>query len=163
MARKDQMKALYEFFGGTPNTFHTTNGTVFPDIKTIVKGEPIEKMQLQMPLLYITAPKSKETRREAQVKFITYQLMATLVYVGPGTQVQNADRGASTMDMFYGLIDDIANQIRTNKMLITPSYPDGASIKFGENFTIDEGHDAQGQMMTLVAQFQIESVEQVFA
>ena len=163
MARQDQMKALYEFFGGTPELITHLHHPYSHPSRPCVQGEPIEKMQQQMPMLYVTAPKSKEVREFAQVKFITYQLDAVLIWLTPGTKAQGADRGSSIMDDFYGLVDDIANQIRTNKTLITPSYPNGAAFKFGENFTIDEAHEIKGQMLAIVAHFQIESVEQVQA
>jgi hypothetical protein len=157
------MEALYEFFGGQPNTYHTYPSSTFPSVKGVFKGEPIEKMEQQMPMLYVTSPKSTEQRKMAQVKFITYQLDAVLLWKTPGVQTGGADRGPSVMDEFYSLIDDIADKIRTNKTLITSSYPNGASFKFGENFSVTEAHEIAGQMIFMVAHFQIESVEQVMA
>lgn len=163
MARQDQMEALYEFFGGTPNTYKTINGTVFPDIKTIIKGEPLQKLQQDMPLLYVIAPHTQERRQAAQVKFIDYKLRAVLLWMTTGQELAGADRGASVLDKFYSLLDEIANKIRTNKQLITTSYPNGASVRFGEDFTIEEDHEVQNNMLLCVGVITISSTEQVFA
>lgn len=165
MGRQDQMEALYEFFGGAVGTYVTSPSSVFPDIKTVSKGEPLRIDPLMMPAFYITAPKSKETREYAQKKFITYQLSAVLVWWTPGLTQKDAydDRAQSALIAFYGTLEEVAARIRTNKQLITTSYPLGASIKFGETFTIDEQHERTETELLMVARFDIESVEQVNA
>lgn len=163
MARQDQMKALYEFFGGTPGTLHSTSSSVFSQLKGVFQGEPIEKMQSQMPMVYMTAPTSTETREMAQYKFITYPLAAVLLWQTPGVSAGSGDRGASILNEFYGFLDAIAAQIRENKELVTASYPLGASFKFGEKFSIRETHSIEKTTLIAVARIDIESVEQVHA
>lgn len=161
MAREDQMEALYEFFGGTPNTYHTSP-SAFQGIATVVKGEPLDVFEWAMPLLWISAPRSKEYRQAAQKKFIDYTLMAVLVQLAPGGSTAG-DEGPVALNNFYQLLDEIANKIRTNKTLITPSYPNGASIRFGEDFTIEENHQRLENEILLVATIEILSTELVQA
>lgn len=162
MARQDQMEALYEFFGGTPNTYVTQNPSVFPNIKTLVKGEPLKRDKNEMPMIFMSAPKTKEERYSAQLKFIIYTLTPVVVW-WTSSDPSKGERGSYAMDQFYGFLDSVAAKIRTNKQLITTSYPQGASIKFGENFTIQETHERLETDMLFVAKFDIESIEQVFA
>lgn len=164
MGRLDQMEALYEFFGGTPNTYHTSPAnSVFGWLQTIVKGQPFDILELQMPTLYILAPEAREHRQAAQKKFIDYQLEAYLIaFLDAGGGMQG-DRAPTAIEDFYGWMDDIANKIRTNKQLITTSYPNGASIRFGEDSSSVEEHWRQEDTLVIAAKFEIISTEQVNA
>lgn len=160
MARQDQMEALYEFFGGTPNTFSTSPSSTFSFVKTVAKGEPIQKLQLQTPLLFMTAPDSTETFLASGLKVIHYNLNAVLVWQSPGTQANGADRGSSALYEFYSYIDQITARIRTNPTLITTSYPTGASLYFGKTIKVSEQHSVENNLPIFVASFSISSEEQ---
>ncbi|MFB5193071.1 hypothetical protein [Alicyclobacillus fastidiosus] len=141
--------------------YRTSPSSTFPDIKTVAMGEPFEARNNMQPILFVTSPTSQEKRQYAQEKLITYNLSAVLVQILPAKT-----RGAeaeSTLDSFYRMLDEIAAQIRTNKMLITPSYPLGASMKFGESFRIQESHQRTEVELYIVSKIDIESIEQVHA
>ncbi|SIS88369.1 hypothetical protein [Alicyclobacillus vulcanalis] len=139
----------------------TSPSSVFPFVQTVVMGEPITAEDYQQPLLFILTPRSQERRQFAQEKLITYTITAVLTSVVPGTP--SGDIGEVAINTFYGWMDQIADRIRTNKILQTASYPQGAAIKFGENFTVEETHERVEDAVWLVARFNIESVEQVHA
>ncbi|WP_304459008.1 hypothetical protein [Alicyclobacillus sendaiensis] len=139
----------------------TSPSSVFPFVQTVVMGEPVTAEDYQQPLLFILAPRSQERRQFAQEKLITYTITAVLTSVIPGSPT--GDIGEVAINTFYAWMDQIANKIRTNKILQTPSYPQGAAIKFGENFTVEETHERVENAVWLIARFNIESVEQVHA
>ncbi|WDL96945.1 hypothetical protein [Alicyclobacillus sp. ALC3] len=135
--------------------------SVFPWLGTVVNGEFVTAKGNQQPVLYLLSPTTKETREYAQKKFITYTLSAVLVDLIPG--VPQGDAGPYALFTFYSWLDSIADKIRTNKQLITASYPQGAAIKFGESFQIQENHQRTETEVYLVGRINIESIEQVNA
>ncbi len=141
--------------------FRTQPSAVFPFIQTVVMGEPLNAQDNIQPVLFILAPKAKESREYAQKKFINYTLSVVLVNVF--TSLSKGDEGPIAIQTFYNWMDQISNVIRTNKTLVTPSYPTGAAFKFGENFTTTETHERIENSVWLVAKFDIESIEQVNA
>lgn len=150
--------------GAILSTMITQQSSVFSNINTVAMYEPMQKFQQTMPLLYLTMPRSKESRKTAagSFKFADYSLNAVLLWQTP-TTLNGADPGASALDRFYSLCDEIASYIHTNKQLITPSYPSGASVRFGEDFTIDTDHEVRNNMLVAVASINISSTEQVIA
>lgn len=161
MARQDQMEALYEFFGGGTGTYETSPSSVFSNIQTVIKGEPMTMELNTMPLIYIVAPKSREYRDYAQKKIIAYDLEAVVVQLAEG-KTSGAQAPQILYD-FYGFLDEVANKIRTNKILSTMSYPQGAAMRFGEQFTIEEHRERVQQGLFIVAKFTISSEELVAA
>lgn len=167
------MQAALEFFSGAataipPDTEHVSQvgfgyGTwAFPGLATLVKGEPLDRLQYQMPVGFLLVPSSREYRPMAQHKFIDYDV--ELYLEGQVAGVGSAgDMGAAAINEFYGLLDAIADRIRTNKILLTPSYPGGAAIRFGEDFTVEEAHRRDENTILLAGRFRIKSTEQVNA
>lgn len=150
--------------GAILGTFHTSPSSVFPWLKTVCKGEPVEMLEFQMPVLYILTPQSREYRQAAQKKFIDYTIRCVLVDILSGQAP--GDVGPVAVTTFYGYLDAIAQKIRTGsaaKALITPSYPQGASIRFGEDSTIQTDQQRQENDVVLIAQIDILSTEQVNA
>ncbi len=147
--------------GATVAPFRTQPSAVFPFIQTVVMGEPLNAQDNIQPVLFILAPKAKEFREYAQKKFINYTLSVVLVNVF--ASLSKGDEGPIAIQTFYNWMDQIASHIRTNKTLVTPSYPTGAAFKFGENFTTAETHERIENSVWLVAKFDIESIEQVNA
>ena len=147
--------------GSTVAPYKTTQPTVFPFVKTLVNGEPLTVGGNEQPVLFLTSPLAVEKREYAQKKFITYTLSAILTQVIPANSP--SDRGPVSLLQFYSWLDQIADKIRTNKQLITSSYPNGAAIKFGENSKIAETHERVENAIWIVAKLDVESVEQVNA
>lgn len=135
--------------GATVAPFRTQPSSVFPFIQTVVMGEPLDAQDNIQPVLFILAPKAKEFREYAQKKFINYTLSVVLVNVF--ASLSKGDEGPIAIQTFYNWMDQIANHIRTNKTLVTPSYPTGAAFKFGENFTTTETHERIENSVWLVA------------
>lgn len=141
--------------------FHSPPSTVFPEIKTVCRGEPFEKLEVALPLLYVTVPSSKEYRQAAQKKFIDHTITAVLLWETTGRQL--GAKAESILMQYYTLLDQIGAKIRTNKILSTSSYPLGASIRFGEDFTVEEYHERLENSLIIVSTFKILSTEEVTA
>lgn len=164
MALADQYEAVYELLGGTPNTLQTSgvNNTVFPWLETLVKGELVDNLEVQMPLAYLMVQKGKEYRQAAQKKFINYNVTLVLINITPGLG-SGEDEGPAVINQFAGWIGDINNLIRTNKQLKTPSYPNGAAIRFGEDSDYEEEHQRMENDIVIGCVWTILSTEEVTA
>ncbi len=157
-------------------TYHTQPASI-TGIKTVVRGEPFDVPDAWLPVLYVTLPKSQEYRYGgtskiqgmAQKKGIDYivRLMLGALMNGPGTQ----DQGAILLNEFYDILDAIGDRLRGTdlavpndaKQLVTASFPQGASVRFGEDFTIQEMHDRAENTLKVVAQIETTSTEMVNA
>lgn len=156
---------------------YETDTTVITGLNTVMRGEPFDIADELLPVMVITVPKSREyryggtskIRGMAQKKGIDYtiRLMVGALLSGPGT----ADQGAILLDEFYDIIDRIANHIRGSdlatpndaKQLITASFPSGASVRFGEDFTVQELHNREENTLRIVAVIETLSTEMVNA
>lgn len=179
MARLDQLQACFEFFSGATTVIpestymvHQANflyGTwALPAVNTIFRGEPFDRQNILFPAIYLLAPQAKENRAMTGWKWIDYTLTAYLETQVSGRSL-TAAAGAEAVVGFYAAMDQIAALIRgstTNegpKSLITPSYPRGASIRFGESSESLEEHMRDENTLLIAARFSIQSREQVSA
>ncbi len=179
MARADQLQACLELFSGASSpipadTYMVRQKTfmygtwALPAIQTIIRGETFDRQSVLMPAMYILAPESRERRAMTGWKFIDYTLAVYLEAQISGKSVLIAG-GAQAVVAFYQAMDQIAALIRGSttvegpKQLITPSYPQGASIRFGEQFEATEEHMRDENTLLIAARFNILSTEQVSA
>lgn len=173
------MQACFEFFAGAtvpiPADVYQVRQKTFPygawalpTIETIVRGELLDRQSILMPVLYVLAPRSKERRAMTGWKFVDYELALYVEDLIAGNS-QAAQGGARAILEFYGMLDQIAALIRGStldegpKALVTPSYPRGAAIKFGEEFSIEEVHGRAENTIEIGARILIKSTEQVSA
>jgi hypothetical protein len=152
----------YSHENGVPLApFKSKTSSVFPFLQSLMMGEPLNAQDNIQPILFILAPKAKEYREYAQKKLINYTMSFVLVHVF--SSLSKGDEGSIAIQTFYNWMDQISAHIRTNKTLVTASYPTGAAIKFGENFTTSETHERIENSIWLVAKYDVESIEQVNA
>ncbi len=178
--RVDQLEGLYERWGGTPDTLQTlftaaSPNAVFPWCRSITQGEPLDLDEIYFPAIFLLAPKSSERRGAAQIKLIDYELGIKLVHQAPGDSA--VARAPALLVAFYGWLDALGDNVRglittpISKILTTQAHPDGLwdattgnqSIKFGEQFTIDEQHERLETYLVVWASATITSTEQVLA
>ncbi len=179
MARADQLQACLEFFSGAssviPANVYSVRQKTFgygtwalPGVQTIIRGETFDRQSVLLPAMYLLAPESRERRAMTGWKWIDYTLAVYLEAQIPGKSL-SAYGGAQAIVEFYAILDQIAARIRGStanegpKSLITPSYPQGASIRFGEQFEVTEEHVRDENTLLIAAKFAISSTEQVSA
>lgn len=178
--RADIIHAMLELFSGATSPIPTGTYVVtqqgfaygawaIPGIQTIAKGEMLFTPELQLPVLYLLAPRSSERRAMTGWKFVDYVLSVTLATMIPGRSAQG-EGGAVAIMTFYSILDALGAIIRgsmTNeapKTLTTPSYPaPGEAVKFGEEFEIEEDHRRQENTVLIGARILIKATEQFSA
>ncbi|MHB1778026.1 MAG: hypothetical protein ACYCU7_18895 [Acidimicrobiales bacterium] len=179
MARADQLQACFELFSGATATIPADvyqvrqktfpYGTwALPAVQTIVRGELFDRQSALLPAMYLLVPEARERRAMTAWKFIDYTVAVYLEAQIAGKSL-SGQGGAQAVVAFYQAMDQIAALIRGNtsnekpKSLITPSYPQGASIRFGEQSESIEEHLRDENTLLIVAKFSIQSTEQVQA
>lgn len=167
MARTDQMEAVYELFGGVAGTYQSPCS--IQGITTVVKGEPFDIPDRLMPVMTITIPKVVEYRSGgtssirgmAQKKGIDYTIRIMVGALLSGST--STPQGPDLLLRFYGWLDAIGAVIRENKTLVTPSYPQGASVRFGEDSTWIEPHERDENTLKVLCGIETVSTELVNA
>ncbi|MHB1937069.1 MAG: hypothetical protein ACYCOR_10845 [Acidobacteriaceae bacterium] len=167
----------YAHAAGAIVATYKTQPCIISGIKTVVRGEPFDVPDKDLPILYITVPKSQEYRfggtskiqGMAQKKGIDYvvRLMLGALMNGPGVQ----DQGAILLNEFYEILDAIGVHLRGGdlavpnnaKVLVTTNFPNGAAVRFGEDFTVQEMHDRAENTLKAVTQIETTSTEMVNA
>lgn len=177
MGRLDQMQACLEFFSGAtqpiPTDVYQVSQAAFPygawaipGLQTVVKGELMETLDAYLPALWLHVPRGKEKRLMAQAKQVDYRISVYLEALLPGLSA-TGDGGPSAIATFYRLVDDLTALIRGSssnegpKQLITPSYPQGASMRFGEDIESEIGFTRQENTMRIYARLVVSSAEYV--
>jgi|GEM_PF-5443372 len=146
-------------------------------ITTVLRGEPFEIADEILPVLVVTVPDSTEYRSGGtskirglpQFKGIDFKIRLMVGALLSGAK--SKDQGAQLLTSFYDTLDRIGNHIRGSdlqnpsdaKILLTPNFPQGASFRFGEDFTIREVHERQENTLKIVAQIETVSTELVNA
>ena len=179
MPRADILHACFELFSGAtepiPDNVYLVRQKSFqygtwaiPGVRTIVKGEVLDNLEQYLPVLFLTVPPGTERRAMTGWKFVTYTVTASLADMPPG-QSKTVAGGAQAVYAFYQTMDQVSSVIRGTvanekpKQLITPSYPSGAAIRFGEDVEFQETHRRMENTVLIDAQFLIKCTEQVSA
>jgi hypothetical protein len=154
--------------GAIVGTFVTQQPAPVPLLRTLFRGQPMDPTESMMPLVVTSLPGYHEYRSGglsrqpgmAQKKLIDHDVWIRVRAVLAGPAPTN---GAVMLEQFYALLDQMGALIRTNKTLVTPSFPQGAALRFGEEYKAPEVHRRVEQQMELQADFHIPTTELVEA
>lgn len=148
----------------------TTQPSAISGVLTVGRGDRVFWPSQMQPVLAIVIDASQEyryggrmrARALAQFKFIDYDVKLLLGNVGaPG---DNQDGLPRLLDQFYGWLDDIGALIRSDKTLVTPSFPEpGAVVLWGEEFQVQNPYVLQEAEVQIVASITVACTEQVQA
>ena len=154
--------------GGIASGF-STSPAVIDGVQTVVRGNRVLLPTQLQPVLAVVIDGSEEYRYGgklkvqglAQMKFVDYDVTLLLGNVGaPGNDQDGAPR---LLDQFYGWLDDISARIRADKVLVTPSFPQGAVIRWGEEFQVRNPYALTQSEVKIVASITVSCTEQVQA
>ena len=171
MARQDVLQATFEYLSGASqpipaDVFQVVQSGfpygnwALPGVNAIYKGRTFDTAERILPSIWILVPQGDERWPMSGFKFVDYRVIVYVADMVPGNS-RVAAGGAAAVYGFYGVMDALAALVRTNPTLISPSYPQGALVKFAVRSKTAESHERMENTLLISAVFNIEATEQV--